>query len=575
MTAETTKKPRGTDPEPPTDEALGAVRKVLVAFFTAWKSFTLFPEDNDICRTALTNLEEAFSVFLATYRTLRLDIEENRFSYSGRIVHQGIQDTEDLAFILFREGMRWLELKEGVTLAEITTCFRMLQDCRATDEDLVGELALSLVDADLSHIEFETIAPVGEAAPLLDLSEFDPHPYDVSDHDVSGGGESPAFQRAAGVSPISLDNVDPDRWKLTTEEKQALKIMVLEAESRDDADEFVDALLMVLLEQNDDEGFLTVAAPLADEFLRALMAARFDLAERIVRTFLRLQKDVDGALGWARPHVEAFLADVSAPETLKCVPDIWPDVPEDVEKLVRLLLLLPADAILALAPLLGQFSSVQRKARLMDVMVALAKKNLGPLRALMGRCDESLARELVLVLGGMQGKEVRAILVDMLEHRSPEVRTAVLRALMARQRDVLEHVFPLIDDYDGNVTALVYEYLGARQNPQTEARLLGYLDGRPFHRAARLHALSCYRALGLCGGSASVPYLRQTVLEETFLPDISRSLHRQGAALALNLLSEPGAKEALQEAAESRFSTVRLACRKAGEYEAELEGRRS
>ncbi len=554
----------------PSDAVRGEVRQVLVAFFTAWKSYTLFPEDNDICHTALTNLEAAFGTFLSANGSLRLDVEENSFAYAGKIVHQGIQDTEDLAFILYREGMRWLEFKAGVALPEITSCFRMLQDCRASDEDLVGELALALLDADLPHIDFETIVPVSDATPLLDLDMFDPHPHDPVDSDPGTTADDVDFASHGAGTPVSLDNVDPDRWKLTAEEHQKLKIMVLEAESRDDPDDFIHALLMVLHEQTDDEGFLTVAAPLEDEFLRALLADRFDLAETILRNFLQFRRDPEARWAWARPHVDAFLSDISSPETLNCLPDVWPTDPGEVEKLVRLLLLLPAEAIISLAPLVARLPTEASKSRVMSVLVALARKDLAPLRKIISLRDSALAAELVLVLGGMPGDEARDILVELLEHRSPAVRAGVIRALTARQRDVLEQLFPLIDDEDRSVAGLVYDYLGARRDPRAEALLLAYLKGRPFHRAARIHALSCYRALGLCGSKAAVPYLHETVLEETFLPDVSRSLHRQGAAVALNLLAIDEAHQALKEAAESRFSSVRLACRKAGEYEAEI-----
>jgi hypothetical protein len=77
--------------------------------------------------------------------------------------------------------------------------------------------------------------------------------------------------------------------------------------------------------------------------------------------------------------------------------------------------------------------------------------------------------------------------------------------------------------------------------------------------------------LGLCGSSASVPYLQEAVLDGSLLPDISKSLHRQGAAVALGLLATEDAQDVLREASQSRISSVRMACRKAREYEAEIE----
>jgi HEAT repeat protein len=131
-------------------------------------------------------------------------------------------------------------------------------------------------------------------------------------------------------------------------------------------------------------------------------------------------------------------------------------------------------------------------------------------------------------------------------------------------------VFPLIEDRDPQVTSQVLDYLGSRRNPEVEARLLHYLKGHTFQRPDRQHALACYRALGLCGGAACLPFLRETLLDESFMPDVNKSLGRQGAAVALNLLVVDEARALLKEASESRFSSVRMACRKADEYETEL-----
>jgi HEAT repeat protein len=261
------------------------------------------------------------------------------------------------------------------------------------------------------------------------------------------------------------------------------------------------------------------------------------------------------------------------------LPEVWPlpgvDDEGDGEALRRLLLNLPPEAVLTLGPMLPQFSPSEIQLAVMGTIASLAQKDLAPLQQLIEVSEGWLAEQLLIVLGGMPGEKATRILVGMLAHPMPNIKCSALRALMSRQRGVIEEIVPLIADPSPEVSTLALQHLGARKSEKAEGLLRDYIKDKRCRRSDREHILACYRALGLCGSAASIAYLRDVILDESLLPDVSKSLHRQGAAVALNLLAGDEAGAVLLEASESRFSSVRLACRKAREYEAELGKRKS
>ena len=60
--------------------------------------------------------------------------------------------------------------------------------------------------------------------------------------------------------------------------------------------------------------------------------------------------------------------------------------------------------------------------------------------------------------------------------------------------------------------------------------------------------IECFRALGRCGSSRSIPWLRETLLGRRWLPGKKRAARRKGAQIALEELEIPQARSVLEEA---------------------------
>jgi HEAT repeat protein len=235
-------------------------------------------------------------------------------------------------------------------------------------------------------------------------------------------------------------------------------------------------------------------------------------------------------------------------------------------KLIRqLLLLLPPEAILALGPLLPQIHSYRIQRHLAEIIGSLANRDIRPLEELLDRPEESVVRSLVYILGHLKGERPAQILLKMINHSSEQIRKQTLKILMEREPQLPDKVFSLIDDPSASIRDLMLEWLEQRRDEKAEDLLLDYLEQRRFQRPDRQHLLPCYRALGRCGSSRSIPFLQGVLLNRWWIPGSRRSIHRQGAAAALIKLETAEAKEILNRASRSPFPSVRSAYRNAVE----------
>jgi len=85
-----------------TDEAFQSARDLIAFFIIAMKNYALYPEDNEVSQQSVENVVTRLNEFIKKYGDFRFDVKKNRLLFLDRIVHQGVPNVGDMAFILFR-----------------------------------------------------------------------------------------------------------------------------------------------------------------------------------------------------------------------------------------------------------------------------------------------------------------------------------------------------------------------------------------------------------------------------------------------------------------------------------------
>jgi len=324
-----------------------------------------------------------------------------------------------------------------------------------------------------------------------------------------------------------------------------------------------------LEDQDEKEEFKGILEILIQEFENILRHGEFRLAIKMLGYLKDLPDKKAVHKSWLVPLLNQFLETVSDPEILEalkvCLPELKSDDTSQLKAFRQVFLMIHPKAVLTLGPLLSEVSSAAARRRMMEAIAILSKQELSPLSRLLKIPDEVLVQRFVTILGHLDGKQPQRLLLNMARHSSLRVRREALKQLLKRNGRVHRSFFFLLEDPSDIIRRQILNLLAAERNRTSEDSLLDYLNEKVFNISGRDHIFACYKTLGKCGSSRSIPFL-ETTLEGRPLSGIfnfTGSVHRRGAAMALAELGMPKADKILKRASRSFFPHIKRAVRSA------------
>jgi HEAT repeat protein len=568
-----------TTSDAPSFEALEAVRGFMAAFAKAIKSYSLYPETHTISENLLSGLENSLTNFFQTSPDLKLDIEKERICFKGIEVYQQNGREDYLVTPFFRDGIIWVEFRKGTTAAELSFLLGMLSEYRTLTDESEGDLVTALWKKNLLHIRYEAVEVFWETAPSLDFSHFSvsgsskgkSHGPSGLGHGSTAGKQQSGSGDAGNQSTVSIVSTEVKRslMQLTSAETEIIQKLIIEEEHRNRSEDVLDVFLIILEDEDEKEAFGNILELLVQEFENILRHGEFQLAVKIL-DFLKNLPDRDAAKKiWRNPLLDQYFESVSDSEVLEALEAYLPDFKsEDAPRLKifrQVLLMLRPKAVLTLGPLLSEISSAALRRRLMEAIAILSKQDLNPISQLLKSPDDLMVQQLVTIIGHLNGKDPQKLLIDMARHPSLDVRRVALEQLLKRNGHVQRSFFFLLEDPSDIIRREILSHLASERNRTSEDSLLEYLSQKAFNISGYDHILACYTALGKCGSSRSLPFLRATLEERSWweILDFGGSPHRRGAAVALAELKTPEADKTLRQAARSFFPQIKRAARKA------------
>jgi HEAT repeat protein len=388
----------------------------------------------------------------------------------------------------------------------------------------------------------------------------------------SAAGEQQGGAGAAGTqATVSIvpSEVKRSPKQLTPAEKEILQKLIIEEEHRNRSEDVLDVLLIILEDEAEEEAFGSILELLVQEFENILRHGEFQLALKVLGHLKTLHGGDAEKRIWRDPLIDQYFESVSDPEFLEALTTDLPDFKsEDATRLKifrQVLLMLRPKAVLALGPLLSEVSSATLRHRLMEAIAILSKQDLGPLSQLLKAPDDLMVQRLVTIIGYLDGKDPQKLLLDMARHPSLDVRREALKQLLKRHGCVQRSFFFLLEDPSDIIRREILSRLASERNRTAEDPLQEYLDRKAFNISEYDHILACYTALGKCGSSRSIPFLKATLEERSWweIFNIGGSPHRRGAAVALAELKIPEAHQILQQATHSFLPHIKRAARRA------------
>jgi hypothetical protein len=572
MTEDSTKKDIYGQDQGQTAQELQAVKEVVVSIVITAKNHSLYPESHEICQNSLQTFQSRIDAFLKNYGDLRFEVTKDRLLFQSEPIPDDPQ-TGTVAFPLFRDGIQWIEFKQGIELWELSGFFKLFNEYIMLNEEADGDLVTAMWEMQFPHVQYEAMDVLWKAETLTDFSTFNVTDRETPDAamqeeaDDNGQNEAHTPEDSKASAGLTLSIMDRTIWELTPEESHILSQMVAEEERQGGSSDVLDVLEFILRTQSQPEDYSIIIEFIKEEFKNALAHGNFQIALEFIESLQQSYKVCKIEKPWALPLLDRLLITISGSQVLAVLKEVLPSFnPQDTEQIKvfrRLFLKFPPIAINALAPLLLKKLSMPVERQLMEIIGSLALKDIHPLKQLLSRPEETLVKKLVFILGHIKGKKSEKILLRMTQHESARVRLEALKALTRRDVNMTGKLFPLIDDPVLPIRRIIWNYLKEHQDSKTGNLIRNYLDHKKIRRDDHEQILNCYKTLVRCDPSGFVPFLRESLISRSLDFSFDRSVRRWCAALALFELDTEEAHEVLTRASKSLFPSVRSAYRKA------------
>jgi hypothetical protein len=539
----------------PSKDELDAVKRIFASLLLANKNLSLYPYGHSICMNSINHFYTQLMAFLQRYGTLRLEIERERILFRGEVISAGLPEEGTLHFTLFRDGIRWLEFMDGIEQKEINDILLIINKYTKLSAEPEGDIVTSFWEVRFPHLQYE-------------VSEF------------SWGGDQDAGkmtgdfmkEKAAGTQlrekniegpePQGDPFIEQAALMLTPQEQTILQEMI-RLEEDADLTSYLDALLDSLLQHREEDNFSTIIAVLSEEFTGSLGRKDFMVTLKILNGLRYLLGICRPEIPWAGQYIEDFSLNASGPDSLAPLRDVWKHVDTgDAGVLGQIFRLLNPMAIQTLVFLLPQVQPAPLRQMLLDSIIFLASQDIRPLESILSNSDEKLVEKIVPIIINMEGSQSLKYLMRLTRHTSSRVRLEAVKGLLKRDSARAKDIFNLIDDKEESIRQLILKQIGQSRDNVVEELLLSYIQATKLSNIDGNHLIQCFRTLGKCGSSRSVPFLRETLLKWGWMPGFRRSTLRRGAAIALGTLGIPEAEQVLKSAGRSLYPGIRGTVRK-------------
>lgn len=261
--------PKSLTPYPttPMNELQRYIRKIAEAFAMAFKNYLIYPKDHELCRRKIAELDQLLRAFFAENDSLRLSVEYNRLLFQETTVYEDRAKSGDLAALLFRDGIEWLEFKSGIQTDELTTLLGILKQNRSARQP-DGDIVTALWEENLPHILYDATDVIWEDDPILDFIAVHSQPVrrprttdpddeaDEATAEDDAGPDDAAF-RTRSIADPSLSS---ELWKLNPNDIRKIRKMVIHEEGWDETADVLDVLLIILEAPNMTSGYPEIVA---------------------------------------------------------------------------------------------------------------------------------------------------------------------------------------------------------------------------------------------------------------------------------------------------------------------------
>lgn len=519
-------------------EELSKAKDIVLSFLKSKKIVRMYPSNNPIYINAIEDDFKKFREFFYFRDELIFKIKQNEISYDSDAVYTNIEKEDNLALFFFKDGLRELNFKKGLTIEEIEDFLKIISldfNRDALDDDMVT----LFWERDFQNIQYVVDDAIltdeenYEEAAVASIKEKEP------EQDSLMKAYEDAFQEEMvhDISIVPLSNKDLQ-----------LLLQEYERDAEDKTGKLLDILFeMIYLQQSRSE-----LEDMAGFFVSAIEYSighgDIQLATDALSRFKKILDDnneEDERKRLAR-KILSVAGNESVVNLLGEIMDSGQEMEEKIfEDFVRFL---DKNALVPFMKILGELKSIQGRKIVIDALVVLGIKDIATLAKGLTDSRWYVVRNIIYILRKIGDKRAVDYLLKTVRHGDIRVKKEVIRALgELGGTGVLQTLRDCLEDPEIQVRSAALRALGSMRAEAPKRIIINKIADKNFKEKGFEEKKEYFEVLSQWKDEEVFTFVVGILKKRTFFRRTKTDESRACAAYSLGLLGNRDALAVLNK----------------------------
>jgi HEAT repeat protein len=519
---------------------LKASKDVIQALLKAKKMIRMYPSNNPIYVKTLEDTYARFRDYFDYRDDLVLKIRQNDITWENEQIYYNAEKEDNLALFLFKDGLRELTFKKGLTADE------MEEFLKITAMDFEREVLDDDIITLLWEKDFQNIQHIADDVLLADDDNYEVNAVDhieevTNDSDNILKAYQDAFKEDEALKDVAIIPLsDKDLQHLMKE---------LERDSEDKTKKLVDILfeLMYLAESRNDFDDLSVYFMNAVEF--SMSRGDIPMATTILSRLQEVLNDanVDEEI---KKYFRKIISFAGSDSIIKLLGEILDAGQELEDKIIEdFVTHLNKNAVTPLMNILGDLKSIHARKVVIDALISIGPMDIMTLSKGLGDSRWYVVRNIIYILRKISDKRAVEFLLKTVRHADIRVRKEVIRALgELGGGGVFQALRECLEDPEIQVRSAALRALGTVASEAAKRIIMDRINDKTFRDKDFEEKKEYFEVISRWKDKEVFAFLSETLKKKSFFFGSAKSDEaRACAAYGLGLLGNKDAVSLLQK----------------------------
>lgn len=561
-------------------DSLKRVRNLMLLTAKTLKSMNTYPSNSPVVAKQKDRLHKEFQSFLSAHNILTVAVSESGLLIGDQVIYEEETRSKNLAFLLYKDGLREISFYEGITSRELDEFLDALAENWLAPEET--DVVSLLWEKDFSNILYtaidEIFRGVAESA------------NKSSGADGAGASETISRDGKSSSGTITLSSADAEQLKRAGSGSMRAEIgqtetdlggsetILLNDQELEEIErivsndkrvfnpprELADALFEMLTLERDPSRYNSILKVLKEYLSGLISHADFKTACEVILALSKIENSASLQHLQYRTFVETILEDACSPQAIKKIRQLLHrGITGSLDHLFRYVSLLGPNAAPVLVDILLRIEDPEIHSKARNLLADFARTDPGYLEEWLFDPRIHLVRQFVSILGQAGLERAIPYLERCVDRQDADLRKDVIRALsriggISADRILVE----FFGDPSPEVCILAIRSL-SNLHPETIEIACDLVRQRQFSKKKIVEKKAWVDFLRKSGSDSVVSVLRNLLHHRNWFRRKENNQFKMYVASALGSIATDAAMEVLREGIRMRNRKLKNACQHA------------